>query len=99
MIAARKDPAKFLYPPLPLYSRRAPTLQSSLRMSTRRNLSGLHDPKLSVVIPVYNEKPTIDEILRRVIDTPIRKKIVIVDDCSTDGTRQILESLATRQSR
>jgi glycosyltransferase involved in cell wall biosynthesis len=68
-------------------------------MSVRRNPSGLHDPKLSVVIPVYNEKATIDEILRRVIDTPFRKEIILVDDCSTDGTRQILENLATRQSR
>src|SRR5258706_12536022 len=68
-------------------------------MSTRRNPSGLHNPKLSVVIPVYNEKPTIDEILRRVIESPVRKEILIIDDCSTDGTRQILESFATRQSR
>src|SRR4030088_1216296 len=68
-------------------------------MSTRRNPSGLHDPKLSVVIPVYNEKPTIDEILRRVIETPVRKEIILVEDCSTEGTRQILESLAARQSR
>src|SRR5258708_8726643 len=68
-------------------------------MSTRRNPSGLHNPKLSVVIPVYNEKPTIDEILRRAIESPVRKEILVIDDCSTDGTRQILESLATRQSR
>ena len=68
-------------------------------MTTRRNPSGLHDPKLSVVIPVYNEKPTIDEILRRVIDTPMRKEIIIIDDCSTDGTRPILETLATSQAR
>jgi glycosyltransferase involved in cell wall biosynthesis len=56
------------------------------------------DPKLSVVIPVYNEKATIDEILRRVIETPFRKEIVLVDDCSTDGTRQILEKMAQLQS-
>src|ERR1700756_2971962 len=68
-------------------------------MSTRRNPSGLHDPKLSVVIPVYNEKPTIDEILRRVIETPVRKEILIIDDCSTDGTRQILENPAALQDR
>ncbi len=68
-------------------------------MSTRRNPSGLHDPKLSVVIPVYNEKPTINEILRRVIDSPVRKEILVIDDCSTDGTRQILENLAALQSR
>jgi len=60
-------------------------------MSTRRNPSGLRDPKLSVVIPVYNERATIDEILRRVVETEPRKEIILVDDCSTDGTRQILE--------
>jgi len=64
----------------------------------RRNPSAMADPKLSVVIPVYNEKATIDEILRRVIDTPFRKEIVLVDDCSTDGTRQILEKLLQLQS-
>ena len=68
-------------------------------MSKRRNPSGLHDPKLSVVIPVYNEKATIDEILRRVIEAPMRKEILVIDDCSTDGTRQILETLAARQAR
>jgi glycosyltransferase involved in cell wall biosynthesis len=54
--------------------------------------------KLSVVIPVYNEKATIDEILRRVIETEVRKEIILVDDCSTDGTRQILEKMAQLQS-
>jgi glycosyltransferase involved in cell wall biosynthesis len=53
---------------------------------------------LSVVIPVYNERPTIEEIIRRVVDTTMRKEIIVVDDCSTDGTRQILEQLAARQS-
>ena len=66
--------------------------------SHRHNPSALVDPKLSVVIPVYNEKATIDEILRRVIETPFRKEIVLVDDCSTDGTRQILEKLSQLQS-
>ena len=64
----------------------------------RRHPSAMADPKLSVVIPVYNEKATIDEILRRVIDTPFRKEIVLVDDCSTDGTRQILEKLLQLES-
>jgi len=56
----------------------------------RHNPLALVDPKLSVVIPVYNEKVTLDEILRRVIETEFRKEILIVDDCSTDGSRQIL---------
>jgi len=40
----------------------------------RYNPSALDNPKVSIVIPVYNEKSTIDEILRRVLDTPVRKK-------------------------
>ena len=64
----------------------------------RHNPSALDNPKVSIVIPVYNEKSTIDEILRRVLDTPVRKEVIIVDDCSTDGTRQILENMAARQA-
>ena len=64
----------------------------------RYNPAALIDPKLSVVIPVYNEKTTIDEILRRVLDTDGRKEVIVVDDCSTDGTRQILENMAARQT-
>jgi len=64
----------------------------------RHNPLALVDPKLSVVIPVYNEKVTLDEILRRVIETDFRKEILIVDDCSTDGTRQILEKFVELQN-
>jgi glycosyltransferase involved in cell wall biosynthesis len=49
--------------------------------------------KLSVVIPVYNEKQWIREVLRRVQAVPIPKEIIVVDDCSTDGTRDILREL------
>jgi glycosyltransferase involved in cell wall biosynthesis len=49
--------------------------------------------KLSVVIPVYNEEPWIRELLRRVQAVPIPKEILVVDDCSTDGTRAILREL------
>ncbi len=47
--------------------------------------------KLSVIIPVYNEKATIRELLERVRAVDIDKEIIIVDDCSTDGTREILK--------
>jgi glycosyltransferase involved in cell wall biosynthesis len=48
---------------------------------------------LSVVIPVYNEQKTIHEILRRVRAVPVNKQIIVIDDCSTDGTREVLKAL------
>jgi glycosyltransferase involved in cell wall biosynthesis len=64
----------------------------------RRHPSALENPKISIVIPVYNEKPTIEEILRRVLDVEIQKEVIVVDDCSTDGTRQILENMSMRKA-
>ena len=48
---------------------------------------------LSVVIPVYNEEETIEEVINRVIYAPYRKEIIVVDDGSTDGTGNILNGL------
>lgn len=49
--------------------------------------------KLSVVIPCYNEEKTVAEIIRAVRSSPYEdKEIIVVDDCSTDGTRRILET-------
>jgi glycosyltransferase involved in cell wall biosynthesis len=48
------------------------------------------DILLSVIVPVYNEHRYIGEILRRVRAVPVRKEIIVVDDYSTDGTREIL---------
>ncbi len=52
------------------------------------------NPQISVVIPVYNEMATIEEILLRVQSVDLDKEIVIVDDGSKDGTRNFLQSLA-----
>jgi glycosyltransferase involved in cell wall biosynthesis len=49
--------------------------------------------KLSVLVPCYNEAETIREILKRIKEVPLDKEIVVVDDCSTDGTREYLQSL------
>ena len=52
--------------------------------------------KLSIIMPVYNEASTIDEIVRRVrnVEVDCAKELIIVDDGSTDGTRGILQMIA-----
>ncbi|MBI3465904.1 MAG: glycosyltransferase, partial [Planctomycetes bacterium] len=45
---------------------------------------------LSVVIPVYNERETLQALIDRVRSVPIPKEIVLVDDCSADGSRELL---------
>jgi len=52
---------------------------------------------LTVVIPVYNEMKTIHEIVRLVRAVPIRKQIILVDDCSKDGTRELLNQWVETQ--
>lgn len=48
--------------------------------------------RVSVIIPIYNETDTVRELLKRVREAPFNKEIIAVDDCSTDGTAEILQS-------
>ena len=49
-------------------------------------------PRLSVVIPVYNEKETVEQVIATVLEQADDLEVVLVDDCSTDGTRAILQA-------
>jgi glycosyltransferase involved in cell wall biosynthesis len=51
-------------------------------------------PVLSVVVPCYNERATVAELLRRVRAVPIDKEIIVIDDQSTDGSRDVVAALA-----
>jgi len=51
--------------------------------------------KLSIIVPVYNEENTLKNIIKRVLDAPLSmdKEVILVDDCSKDGSRKVMESL------
>ena len=48
---------------------------------------------VSVIVPVYDEAAHLDELLRAIHASPVKKQIIIVDDGSTDGTREKLQAL------
>jgi len=48
---------------------------------------------VSVIVPVYNEVENLDDLLRAVVASPVKKEIIVVDDGSTDGTREKLRAL------
>lgn len=48
--------------------------------------------KLSVIVPVYNEKNTIREILKKIMEVELYKEIIVIDDNSSDGTKEILKN-------
>lgn len=52
---------------------------------------GRNEALLTVIVPVYNERATIDRVLAAVLDAPYSKQVVVVDDASTDGTSELLQ--------
>jgi glycosyltransferase involved in cell wall biosynthesis len=71
----------------------ATTTEPVARPAFVRRANVLKDPLLSVVMPVFNERYTIDEIIRRVLAINLRIELIVVDDCSTDGTSAMLDAL------
>lgn len=74
------------------------TNHPSVADSKRKNHSGssagrswlTEMPELTVIVPVFNEAATIDELLRRVLAAPYRKQVIVVDDGSSDGTARAM---------
>ena len=54
----------------------------------------LQDPLLTVIMPVYNERATVGEMVERVLAVPLRIELIVVDDASGDGSREVVQGLA-----
>ena len=61
---------------------------------SRGRRTPIADPLLSVVMPIYNERATVEEIIERVLAVPVRLELIAVDDASTDGSRDVVASLS-----
>lgn len=55
--------------------------------------------KLSIIIPVFNEQDTVRSIIERVTSVPADKEIIVVDDFSDDGTREILGKMQNEKCK
>ena len=69
---------------------------ASLGPSTCRQLGLFAIPEdfcLCIVVPVFNEEKTLDQVIERVRSIPIRKTILIIDDCSTDGSQDVISRI------
>lgn len=69
---------------------------SAYILSVVRLSNGVNMPLLSVIVPVYNEAKTIKQILEKINSVPINKEIIVIDNCSTDGTQSILQDVLNK---
>ena len=69
------------------------TVESELDAYRNATIQEENKVVTTIIIPVYNELPTIARVIGRVAALPIEKEILIVDDCSTDGTVEVLKKL------
>jgi glycosyltransferase involved in cell wall biosynthesis len=63
------------------------------------NMSSPNQPAISVLVPMYNEEATVERLCRRVLALPMVSEIIVVDDCSTDGSATIVESIVDDRIR
>lgn len=62
-------------------------------------MEGVPSLKLSVLIPVFNERDSVEQIVQRVAAVPVPKEIIVVNDCSRDGTGEILDQIRVEELR
>ncbi|HEV7484896.1 MAG TPA: glycosyltransferase [Thermoanaerobaculia bacterium] len=60
-------------------------------------MAAAESPILSVIVPCFNERPTVVELLKRVVAVPIAKEILVIDDGSTDGSASVIEAFAQHE--